>query len=391
LRVSRSRRLLAAFAAASLLFSMSPAAPSRGDAPPKTKVRELTTTVHGEHIFALPMHATHVAVHWPGRPDAEVEIAFSADGETFGPDEEVEIDEVGEALRNGRTYGTVMAAGGATAVRITSDRPLPQVSVLVLDTGSLEAGWDLGTSAMAATQPAVLSRAQWGANESLRFDSSGKEIWDREFYPVQKLVVHHTAGRNDDPNPAATVRAIYYYHAVTQGWGDIGYNFLIDEAGRVYEGRYSRPYPAGTYPTGTDQRGYGVVAGHARTYNAGTVGVGLLGTFETRTPSAAARNALVRTLGWAADLHSVYPRGATTYVNPINGNRRTFANISAHRDLNATACPGEALYAQLPAIRDQVAAELFRRVSGPNRYATAAAISAAGFNPNVPVAYVVRG
>src|SRR5437879_4018889 len=87
--------------------------------------------------------------------------------------------------------------------------------------------------------------------------------WPPEFYPIQKLICHHTATQNRDPDPAATIRSIYYYHAVTQTWGDIGYNFLVDESGRIYEGRYSRPYPTGAYPTGEDATGKGVTGAHA--------------------------------------------------------------------------------------------------------------------------------
>ena len=64
------------------------------------------------------------------------------------------------------------------------------------------------TSAAAVSEPSIVSRAQWGADESYRFDSSGKEVWPPAFSPTQKLIVHHTAGQNDDPNPASTVRAI---------------------------------------------------------------------------------------------------------------------------------------------------------------------------------------
>jgi putative cell wall-binding protein len=394
---SRSRRLTAALLAALFLTSLAPAAPmsgNPGNKPIQTKVRELTHAVQREHVFELPIDATHIAVHWPGQPNADVEVAFSDDGETFGDAHEVEVDEVGEARQNGRTYGTVMVVNGAKAVRVTTDRPLPQVSVLVMDSSAPagEAAFGFGATAAAApSQPPVISRAGWGANESLRFDSSGKEIWSRQFFPVQKLVVHHTAGRNDDPNPAATVRSIYYYHAVTQGWGDIGYNFMIDEAGRVYEGRYSRAYPSGSYPTGTDTQGRGVVGGHARLYNAGTVGVSLLGNFESRAPTSAARQSLVRTLAWLAHLHSVYPRGATPYVNPINGDTRTFANIGAHRDVSSTACPGQRLYAQLPAVRDAVARELLWRHAGADRYAAAANLSRASFPADGPVVYVATG
>ena len=97
-----------------------------------------------------------------------------------------------------------------------------------------------GTPAGASVAaPAILPRSGWGSDESLRFDATGREVWPPTFWPVQKLIVHHTATQNGDPNPPSTIRAIYYYHSVTQGWGDIGYNFLIDEAGHIYKGRHS--------------------------------------------------------------------------------------------------------------------------------------------------------
>src|SRR2546422_576845 len=143
-----------------------------------------------------------------------------------------------------------------------------------------------------APGPVTHIAVDWRANESLRFDSTGKEIWPPAFYPVQKLIVHHTATQNNDPDPAATVRSIYYYHAVTQAWGDIGYNFLIDEAGRIYEGRHTFDYASGTSPTGEDSRGYGVTGAHAQGFNSGTVGIALLGTLSNQDATAAAKNGL---------------------------------------------------------------------------------------------------
>ena len=83
--------------------------------------------------------------------------------------------------------------------------------------------------------------------------------WAPQFYATKKLVVHHTDTSDDYTDRAgaeAQIRSIYYYHSVTQGWGDIGYNFLIDKFGNVYEGRYSRDY-AGANPTGDDTSGRG--------------------------------------------------------------------------------------------------------------------------------------
>jgi hypothetical protein len=152
------------------------------------------------------------------------------------------------------------------------------------------------------------------------------------------------------------VRSIYYYHAVTQGWGDIGYNFLVDEAGRVYEGRYSREYPTGESPTGEDASGNGVTAAHASGYNSGTMGVALLGTLTDRDAAAPARDALERLLAWKADRHGIDPEGSSLYTNPVNGSQKTFANIAGHRDVNATECPGSVFYATLPDLRARVAA-----------------------------------
>jgi hypothetical protein len=97
-----------------------------------------------------------------------------------------------------------------------------------------------GTASTAATPTGekttwgVVTRAGWGANEMHRFDRYGNEEWPQAFYPAQKLTVHHTAGINDDPDPAATVRAIYRFHAIDRGWGDIGYHYVVAPDGRVF-------------------------------------------------------------------------------------------------------------------------------------------------------------
>ena len=84
-----------------------------------------------------------------------------------------------------------------------------------------------------------LNRAGWDADESYRFAPDGSEIFPPAYFDVQTLTVHHTVTANNDANPAATVRAIYFDMAVTQDFGDIGYHLLIDQQGTVYEGRYS--------------------------------------------------------------------------------------------------------------------------------------------------------
>jgi uncharacterized protein with LGFP repeats len=347
----RIRLITSALVGAALLICALPVVPAAAKGPVKVIAREVRTSVERERVIELPIDASHVALHWRGQHDAAVRVAFGADRTSFGAARVVLLDEVGEARGNGETYGALQVADGARFVRVSSDRPLPRLTVLSLDsTGQADGaiGFAPAVAAAAVVQPPVISRAGWGADESLR-------TWAPEFYPVQKLIVHHTATRNDDPDPAATVRSIYYYHAVTQGWGDIGYNFLIDEDGRIYEGRYSRPYAAGESPTGEDVSGKGVTAAHVQGYNSGTVGVALLGTLTSTDATPAARDALERLLAWKADRHGIDPHGAALYTNPVNGTQRTFANISGHRDLAATACPGDRFYPTLPSIRDAVA------------------------------------
>lgn len=218
-----------------------------------------------------------------------------------------------------------------------------------------------------------VSRAEWLADENLRFDGEGNEIWPTEFHPVQTMTVHHTATKNDDPDPAATVRAIYRYHAVDRGWGDIGYHYLVDEAGLVYEGRWSGADPrTGSEPCATggdgsdfahDGAGRLVTAGHTGGFNSGNMGAALLGDFSTHRkngaePAGPAVDALESLLGTFASRHQLDPHAVVDYVNPVDGASKQVDMISGHRDWTSTECPGARLYDDLPAIRDAVAAQL---------------------------------
>jgi len=315
----------------------------------KTKAHDQNQQVDGESTYLLPFSASHAAVYWEGPHDALISAAFSADGRTFGEPQPIIHDEVGGQRRDGRTYGAVMHAAGATAVVIRADRQLKSVNVLSMADGDRTVTYELVNSAASAVaMPSVVRRSAWGCDESLM-------TWVPEFYPVQKLICHHTATQNNDPDPAATIRSIYYYHAVTQNWGDIGYNFVIDEAGRIYEGRYSRQYAAGESPTGEDTNGNGVTGAHSYQYNSGTVGLALLGTLTSKDTSAAGRAGIEQMLAWKAAAHTIDANASSRYVNPVTNVATTFANIAGHRDVVATECPGAKFYATLPTIRNDVA------------------------------------
>src|ERR671932_1919399 len=360
-------------------------APARAGAGP-TLAHSASASISRVHTFPAPRHVTHLAVHWRGARGARVRVALSRDGRRFARAVPVGLDDAFEAHPGGETYGAVIVAPRVRAVRVLTDRPLRRLTVLWLGDRGRRLPLLARTASVGYSQPKVIPRIDWGADESYRFDSSGREIWPPAFYPVQKLIVHHTATQNSDPNPPATIRSIYYYHAVTQGWGDIGYNFLIDEAGNVYEGRHTFDYVTGSSPTGQDPNGDGVTAAHAQGYNSGTVGIALLGTLTNQDATPAARSALEHLIAWIDDMHAIDPEGSALYTNPVNGTQATFPNIAGHRDLAATECPGGVFYATLPTIRSDVAALIAAAQPG---FSIAASPSSATVAPGGSADYTV--
>jgi hypothetical protein len=221
-----------------------------------------------------------------------------------------------------------------------------------------------GVAAAADFRPRYLSRAAWGADESWRLDPDGSLDTPPTFFDVQTLTVHHSGEEETYPDPISHVRAIYYTQAVKKDWGDIGYHLLIDAEGRVYEGTYSDPDPVPVFGArpGTDGRPQMVNGAHVGRFNAGNIGICLLGNFMTAPPTAAARRSLTVVLALLAALTRLDPAGTTRYVNPVTGAAATVDTISGHQDWHTanpkadpTLCPGDHLYAMLPQLRRDVA------------------------------------
>lgn len=196
-----------------------------------------------------------------------------------------------------------------------------------------------------------VSRAAWGADESLRYTPDGEEKTPAAYYPFQTITVHHTATPNADPDPAATVRGIYQMHTETNDWGDIGYHFLIDGRGRVYEGRHT----SGDGMPGHDGDGRVVTAFHVGGCNSGNLGIALMGDLTERRPTKAARKSLTRLVRVLVRQHGVDPYAHVTYTNPVNGARKEVPEISGHRDWMVTKCPGGTMYRELDRLREAVA------------------------------------
>ena len=194
-----------------------------------------------------------------------------------------------------------------------------------------------------ADAPAIVPRLSWGADESIRRN--------RLSYAdaVRFAVVHHTAGRNaySRAEAAAIVKGIQLYHVKSNGWNDIGYNFLVDRFGTVYEGRF-----------GGSERN--VVGAHAQGFNTGSVGIAVLGTYGGAAPSQAAQQAVADLIAWRLDLAHVDPAGLLTFISGGSNRFRSgvpvlLRAVSGHRDTGFTSCPGDAFYAKLGALAAQAA------------------------------------
>ncbi len=193
--------------------------------------------------------------------------------------------------------------------------------------------------------PQIIPRAAWGADQCR--PRAAPVLGD-----VQLGLVHHTVSANGyaPSQSAAMVLSICRYHRNENGWRDIGYNFLVDRYGQIFEGREG----------GIDQP---VIGAQAQGYNGVSTGVANLGTFSQSGQSAAGVQATAELLAWKLSLHGAPVEGSvevTSAGGPSNryreGTAVTFQRISGHRDADTTTCPGDALFAQLDEIRARAAA-----------------------------------
>lgn len=223
-------------------------------------------------------------------------------------------------------------------------------------------------------QPQYISREAWGADEKLlawtprqyslkRWFSTEESLVEPKyrprvvqtknkygedlFWPVSespkifKIIIHHTAEATSARNPMEIMRAIYAYHTVTRGWGDIGYNFVLDKEGNIYEGRLGSR--EGSMPVGA----------HVAYHNIGTIGVALMGNFQIEEPADRQMQVLTLLLAKLSRDYDVDPVGRDFYLGTNS------YNISGHGDVarhgNETACPGTNLKKRLPELRQEVA------------------------------------
>jgi hypothetical protein len=193
-------------------------------------------------------------------------------------------------------------------------------------------------------KPFVVSREVWCTDPACDYSDG------LEYYPVSHLIVHHTVSNNDNSDWAAVMRAIWRFHTFNRGWGDIGYNYLVDMNGVLYEGHLG---------------GDDVVGIHSGEANTGSMALALIGTFTLPdqdppgiVPPQVMLNAAVELLSWKADQRDIDVYNASSSLPNIAWG---LPHLMGHRDVYGgtnTACPGDQAYALLPWLRDQVAAHI---------------------------------
>ncbi len=355
-----TRRTLLAAMAGSGALAATPTAPAR--AAPRAPGAE-----RGPRVFALPLGDLNagvrrvrapapfelVGVHWAAPASARLSLrtigAAGAPGawagaaaSGHGPDRVASgAPRTGDPLWTGRAQDLELRVDAPMrdvvlhfVAASPSPAPAAQAAALALAQPTLQAG---------PGQPPIIAREAW-AQGMAPAPSSGAG-----YGAVRLAFVHHTENPNgySSADVPAMLRAIWAYHVYSNGWHDIGYNFVIDAFGRTFEAR------AG----GIDEP---VVGAQAGGYNLVSTGVAILGAFQTALPSASALTALTHLLGWKLSLHGVPTTGqVAVHVDPAGAVYSRFPagaavelpRIAGHRDGDTTDCPGDALYAQLPALR----------------------------------------
>jgi hypothetical protein len=215
----------------------------------------------------------------------------------------------------------------------------------------------LGTAAPAEASPLgprIRTRAEWGVDESAAWKSGSPS-----YAPPKFSVLHHTATTNDYSVAQAPqqIRNMYYWHVNANKWSDIGYNFIIDKYGTIWEGRRG----------GVDR---GVIGAHSGGWNTGSFGVAIMGNNNTMAPTPQSTKALTDLLSWKFDIHHINPSTSMR----ATANSQSIPTLVGHRNIRGsynanpgttTDCPGQLLYTQMSKIRQDVASGVSEFAGAP--------------------------
>lgn len=305
-------------------------------------------------------------VTWDAGQDVDVtQVAVRVREQgTWTPWQELDVVDAGVPGERPGTEPVVSSGADAAQVRVATADGAGEVAGLrldVVDDGTAPTGPATTTSTTTTTtttavtakgatgdviRPGIVTRAQWGANEKRG------SAWPEVSAKLSAMYLHHTAGTNSytKAQSASIVRGIYAFHTGSRGWPDIGYQFLVDRFGTIYQGRRDA----------IDDLPIGAQAGG---YNTATIGVSAMGNFQDGNPPAAMVSSIEKVFAWQAYAHGLDATGKTTLITGSStgsgtrakgGAQVTVPVILGHRDTNYTACPGWRLYEKLPAIRRAV-------------------------------------
>ncbi|MFL5839567.1 MAG: N-acetylmuramoyl-L-alanine amidase, partial [Thermoleophilaceae bacterium] len=303
-------------------------------------------------VIRAPKRFELLGIEWDGGEDPGIQVrARAADsgwsdwldaplGHGHGPD---------DPLKTVPRLTDPVWTGAAQLFQLRASRPLAGARVVLVDSGthahaSAKRYVDTGLAA-GPGQPKIIARPSWAT-------AACKPRSPAWLGAVDLVFVHHTVSSNyyRPSQSAALVRSICLFHKYGNRWNDIGYNFVVDRYGQIFEAR------AG----GVDEP---IVGAQAGGYNVYSTGVALLGSFGGRGPGRQAFNALSRLVAWKLSLHGVAVPGKVTvevtrtgapYSRYRAGSRVRLDHVSGHRDADTTACPGNGLYRQLPRLRQAV-------------------------------------
>jgi hypothetical protein len=375
----RRTLLLAAGAVGVLLLVVAPALSVRPYQPRALDFEMVAPALHAagsgpvrSPVLRAPKRFNLVGLHWSGSAEPRISMRVRRDGGGWskwvpvgGGADHAPDPGLGEHPRPGSSSDPIWA-GEADQLQYRLSRQVPGLRMHFVNTmGSATAADRVKTALRRAAHTGFSTVASLLGAGSARAQDAQPEIAPRSswengqctpraapaYREVKVAFVHHTVSANDytaDQVPAMLL-SICHYHRDSNGWNDIGYNFLVDKFGRLWEGR------AG----GIDKA---VVGAHTEGMNTQSFAVSNIGDYSSTPASEEAMQAMTRLIRWKLPLHGQPTSGTTTVVSnggPASkyaaGQVATLQRVSGHRDANNTACPGQALYNQLPDLRRRVA------------------------------------
>ncbi len=312
------------------------------------------------HTIARTSQFSAVGVSWlPGyfADNATVSIRTKKEDAAWSPWREETAESSVVDRQDVRDGIDVVWTGSATGVELVlhatsagvhaDGKNNPDVRMQLIDPGYLRsdaaaARVEPGTQRLVA--PVTLQvhpRSEWGADPKYL-------NWTPEYAPrVDAVAIHHTATSNDykPEDVPGILRAIYYYQAVTEKWGDIGYNVLVDKFGRAWEGRQG----------GVDKP---VIGGHVLGFNTGTAGLTIIGNYVDTEPSAESLNTTAQYVAYKLGTAGLDPKSSVALAGGPNEKYKTKTTITTprvfpHNFLGNTQCPGAHILSKLDAIREQ--------------------------------------